>query len=56
MQQRPIVHIQTFCKRWSFISGCFFPVNILKISRDMLSKYCNEIADQYSIKTGGVIN
>ena len=23
------VHIRTFCKRWSFIWRCFFPVNIL---------------------------
>ena len=27
----PIVHIHTFCKRWSFIWGCFFAVSILKV-------------------------
>ena len=26
----PNVHIHTFCKRWSFIWRCFFPVSILK--------------------------
>ena len=32
----PNVHIHIFCKRWSFISGCFFPVSILKIIWDVL--------------------
>ena len=26
----PNVHIHTFCKCWSFIWGCFFPVSILR--------------------------
>ena len=26
----PNVHISTFCKHWSFIWRCFFPVSILK--------------------------
>ena len=26
----PNAHICTFCKRWRFIWGCFFPVSILK--------------------------
>ena len=26
----PNVHVCTFCKRWSFIWQCFFPVSILK--------------------------
>ena len=26
----PNAHIRTFCKRWSFIWRCFFPVSILK--------------------------
>ena len=25
------VHIHTFCKRWSFVWGCFLPVSILKV-------------------------
>ena len=25
------IHIHTFCKRWSLIWGCFFPVSILKL-------------------------
>ena len=29
MYQRPSVHIRIFCKRWSLILGCFFPVSIL---------------------------
>ena len=29
----PSVHICTFCKRWSFIWRCFFPVSIFKASR-----------------------
>ena len=26
MYQRPNVHIHIFCKRWSSVLGCFFPV------------------------------
>ena len=27
----PRIHINTFCKRWTFIWGCCFPVSILKL-------------------------
>ena len=30
----PNVHIRNFCKRWSFIWWCFFPVSILKARAD----------------------
>ena len=36
----PNVHICTFCKCWSFIWRCFFPVSILKTSR-YASLVCN---------------
>ena len=40
----PNVHIHTFCKRWSFILRCFFPVRILK--RQPL-KWWNSVFDLF---------
>ena len=34
---KPNAHICTFCKRWSFIWRCFFPVSILKTSKAISS-------------------
>ena len=35
----PNVHIRIFCKRWSLILVCFFPVGILKVFRLNISEY-----------------
>ena len=36
----PNAHIPTFCKCWSFIWECFFPMSILKNKESNLSKNC----------------
>ena len=39
----PNPHIRTFCKRWSFIWRCFFPVSILKKTKvTQLKQLSNE--------------
>ena len=40
----PNVHIHTFYKCWSFISGCFFPVSIFNLESKMTLRYFWDVA------------
>ena len=42
----PNAHIPTFCKRWSFILRCFFPVSILKRQPHKMVKHIQTIRRQ----------
>ena len=48
----PNAYICTFCKRWSFILRCFFPVSILKaiLFQMIISRRYNNVAEETSIK------
>ena len=49
----PNAHIGTFCKHWSFIWRCFFPVSILKIS--IVKKRRSVVSSLQKQSSGGVL-